>query len=315
MLRLDSHVDTMHQIYKPENKFTNLQDTRFDLQVDIPKLEESGVNAVFMALFIKQSRGKTYQDTYQEVLNQHLLFLDVIDANPQLVLNMSPSDIEYTISEPNRYSVSLGLENAYSIGHDLSVLQIYHSLGVRYVTLCHNKTNQICDSATDNPAHYGLSDFGCQVIRKMNQLGMMIDISHLSDLSVNSVLNNTELPVIASHSGSRNICNNPRNLSDELLEKIARNGGVVQTTLLPKCVGGDYIRYYVDHIEYIRDLIGIDYVGIGSDFDGGGGIADCQHIGEMANITDELIHRGFNQSEIDKVWGGNFMRVYRANYC
>ena len=238
------------------------------------------------------------------------------------------------------------------------MINVYYDLGVRYITLCHTKNNDICDSSTDTTEYNGLSEFGEQVVEEMNSLGMMIDVSHISDSSYYDVLSITKSPIIASHSCARAVCDNPRNLTDDMLKLLAKNNGVIQL-----CILSDYVkkpepnperdscqqvvrenyRYFqdltdeementrrdwyaidtifpakyatvadaVNHIDHIVEVIGIDYVGIGTDFDGGGGLEDCTDVSQLGNITFELVKRGYSEADIEKIWGGNIMRVMR----
>jgi membrane dipeptidase len=236
-------------------------------------------------------------------------------------------------------------------------LKQYYDLGARYITLAHTKNNDICDSSTDpdGAENDGLSAFGMEVVKEMNRLGMMIDISHISDKSFFDVLRITNAPVLASHSSCRALCGSPRNLSDDMLLALKENGGVIQICILgnylktpdpnPEFDGklndlknkyGDYnalsdsvkkvvhkeykaiqkayekpatVKDVVDHIDHVVQVIGIDYVGIGTDFDGGGGVDGCRSASEMKNITIELLRRGYSKKDITKIWGGNIMRV------
>jgi membrane dipeptidase len=235
---------------------------------------------------------------------------------------------------------------------------MFYDLGARYITLCHTKNNDICDSSTDIPEHHGLSDYGRKVIQEMNRLGIMIDASHISDDSFYEVIAVSKAPIIASHSCARALCNSPRNLNDDMLKKLAENKGVVQVCMVPSyvkeitpdperkkaiqnlrkkynnfsalsdeqqekvrrewyAVNKKYpptlptVADFVDHIDYIVKVAGIDHVGIGSDFDGGGQLKDCQDGSDYGKITQELLARGYTESEIEKIWGGNLMRVFR----
>ncbi|MBN1999201.1 membrane dipeptidase, partial [candidate division KSB1 bacterium] len=234
-------------------------------------------------------------------------------------------------------------------------------MGVRYITLCHVRNNDICDSSND-PAgaeHNGLSEFGKQAVAEMNRLGIMVDVSHISDKSFYDVLEYSQAPVMASHSSARAICDNPRNLDDRMIRALAKNGGVMQICILSdyvktlpvnplreakldslrniygpwaditdEKVKQKYLEEYnavndryprpratvadvVDHIDHVVKLVGIDYVGIGTDFDGGGGVEGCDDVSEMGNITAELLKRGYSQQQIAKIWGGNFLRVFQ----
>jgi membrane dipeptidase len=249
------------------------------------------------------------------------------------------------------------MENGYPIGKDLSRIKQYYDLGARYITLAHTKNNDICDSSTDpsGAENNGLSQFGVKVVKEMNGLGMMVDISHISDKSFYDVLKVTNAPVLASHSSCRALCGGPRNLTDDMLLALKENGGVIQI-----CIFGNYLktpepnpeldlklkelrdRYsdynalsdsvkklmrkeyraiqktyekpatvkdVVDHIDHVVQVLGVDYVGIGTDFDGGGGVEGCRTASEMKNITIELLRRGYSKADIAKIWGGNVMRV------
>lgn len=235
---------------------------------------------------------------------------------------------------------------------------MFYNRGVRYITLCHTRNNDICDSSTDTTEHNGLSDFGNNVVKEMNRVGMMIDVSHISDSSFYDVIKHTKTPVIASHSCSRAMCDNPRNLTDDMLVKLKENGGVIQMCILSdyvktpspnpqrdsaqQAVRGKYNNFedlteeekekarsewysinekfprelatvsdMVDHIDHMVKIAGIEHVGIGTDFDGGGGLADCMDASQMGNVTFELVKRGYTEEEIRKIWGGNIMRVMR----
>jgi membrane dipeptidase len=253
------------------------------------------------------------------------------------------------------------MENGYPIGKDLSLVEEFYNKGVRYITLCHSSDNDICDSSTDRrePEDNGLSEFGKKVVEECNRLGIMVDVSHISDQSFFDVLQHSSAPVIASHSSVRSLCDHPRNLSDEMLKALAEKGGVVQICFvssfiketeenperqkaieqleekygeyseikdekIKQKVREDYMKIMekyptpsatledmVDHIDYVKELIGVDYVGIGTDFDGGGGLDGCNDVSEMPNVTRELLNRGYTEEEIKKIWGGNLMRVFR----
>jgi len=233
-------------------------------------------------------------------------------------------------------------------------------MGARYITLCHTKNNDICDSSTDPEGieHNGLSPFGREVVKEMNKIGMIIDVSHVSDKTVADILEISSVPVIASHSCAWALNENPRNINDDLIKIIAEKGGVIQVCfysgylknpepnptrdslmadlrlryndfenlsdeMMQKARAERYtinekfpqklalVSDVVDHIDHIVKIAGIDYVGIGTDFDGGGGVEGCIDAGEMKNITIELLKRGYSKEDIEKIWGGNFFRVFR----
>jgi membrane dipeptidase len=271
----------------------------------------------------------------------------------------TPQDA-YRLEAIGKRAVYLGMENGFPIGTDIERIKEFYDRGIRYITLCHSLNNDICDSSTDRkgPEHNGVSRFGEEVIKEMNRLGIMIDISHISDSSFFDVIRLSKAPVIASHSSVRSVAPHPRNLSDEMIKALAAKGGVIQICLLDDYVKTPdvttehykktnelrkiYNEHYdswsreeknefrikwdkiheiypkmlpsvadlVDHIDYVKNLAGIDYVGIGSDFDGGGGLADCADVSQFPNITREMLNRGYTEDEIIKVWGGNFFRVF-----
>jgi membrane dipeptidase len=292
-----------------------------------------------------------------------LKVIDVIHKN--LEKNFSVAEIAltpddaYRIKSNGKIAAFIGIENGYTIGRDITRLKQYYDRGSRYITLCHTGNNDICDSSTDpkGPEHDGLSAFGTEVVKEMNHLGMMIDVSHASDKSFYDIIKVSGAPVIASHSSCRSLCSSPRNLTDDMLLALKNNGGVIQI-----CIYSSYIktpepnpdldtrlkelqlkygeinklntelkRSYkeerreihnkyrklasvpdvIDHIDHVIQVIGIDHVGIGTDFDGGGSVNGCRSVAEMKNITIELLHRGYSKSDIEKIWGGNIMRVFR----
>ncbi len=248
----------------------------------------------------------------------------------------TPEDA-YRLKKSGKIAAFIGMENGYPIGKDISLIKQYYDLGARYITLAHTKNNDICDSSTDpaGPENNGLSQFGIEVVKEMNRLGMMVDISHISDKSFYDVLKVTNAPVIASHSSCRALCGSPRNLTDDMLLALKENGGVIQICILGNYLKtpepnpelesklkelkdkyGDYntlsdsvkkvvrkayrdiqktyekpatVKDVVDHIDHVVQVIGIDYVGIGTDFDGGGGVDGCSTASEMKNITIELV--------------------------
>jgi membrane dipeptidase len=332
-------------------------------KVDLPRMKEGGMDAQFFAVFLSQGpRTEAGNASANHKAFEIIKSINKsVEASPELAqLARTPEDA-YAIEKTGKRAIYIGIENGYAIGGDLSMIEKFWQSGVRYITLCHTLNNDICDSSTDkNGAEYnGLSKFGEQVVKEMNRIGMIVDVSHISDSSLYDVLRITKTPVIASHSCSRAICNNPRNISDEGLRAIARNGGVIQM-----CILSDYVKkpdpnpardsamvvlhlkyknfeglnpeqekaawneyheimkkYHqklasvadvVDHIDHIVKVAGIDHVGIGTDFDGGGAVSGCFDVSEMGNITLELVKRGYNEEQIRKIWGGNFMRVFKA---
>ena len=323
VLTVDTHVDTPLLLVS-ENFDLGMrhEPKKIIYKLDLPRMEEGGLDAVFFAIFVFQGprTPEGNEKAKQNALKTFTAIKDSLDQNADAAeLALTPDDA-YRLQRDKRRAIFIGMENGYPVGTDLSLIQTYYELGARYITLCHWANNDICDAATDpaGPEHNGLSEFGKQVVAEMNRLGMMVDISHVSDKTVLDVLEMSTAPIIASHSSARAVYEHPRNLPDELLKKIADKGGVVQATIEYVKAHASYERAelptvaeFVDHIDHIVQVAGIDHVGIGTDFDGGGELADCYDVSEMGNITRELVKRGYTARQIEKIWGGNLMRVFK----
>ena len=364
VLTVDTHCDTPMNLSRSAFKLAERHDAiRTGTKVDFPRMKEGGLDASFFAVFLSQ--GPRTEAGHANANKKALEILESIykgvEATPELAQIARTPEDAYNLKHTGKRAIFIGMENGYPIGHDLSMIEKFWNLGVRYITLCHTSNNDICDSSTDKKgAEYnGLSLFGVQVVKEMNRIGMMVDVSHISDSSLFNVLKITKVPVIASHSCSRAICDHPRNLTDDGLRAIAKNGGVIQMCILTDYVktpapnpardsaraavrlkyhdfagltaeqeraGWDEMREVslkypqhlasvidvVDHIDHIIAVAGIDHVGIGTDFDGGGGVSGCFDVSEMGNITLELVKRGYDEEQIRKIWGGNLMRVFKA---
>ncbi|MCX6282425.1 MAG: dipeptidase [Bacteroidetes bacterium] len=357
---VDSHTDTPMHLMTGDFDVNKKHDP-LTSKVDFPRMKEGGLDGIFFAVFTSQ--GKRDQEAYFKIKSEALEIFDTIHAilNRNLAvagLALAPSDA-YRLKKAGKIAVFIGMENAYPLGTDLSMVETFFKRGARYITLCHTKNNDLCDSSTDTLAFGGLSEFGKKVVKEMNRLGMMIDVSHISDKSFYDVVHLSSLPVIASHSCSRALCDNPRNLSDQMLMALAANGGVVQMCILSAYVKPDpnpardsahaalrrkyhdfnnlskdekkaahkdwqaiddqyppklaTVSDVVDHIDHMVKVAGIDHVGIGTDFDGGGGVTGCDDVSKMGNITLELVKRGYTKAQIKKIWGGNLMRVMQQN--
>ena len=312
MLRLDSHVDTLWQLSKQSLPDLDLSKDRDDLQVTVPKLQAGGISSVWFALYQRDPQVLELREVRQRLLRQIKIYHELNGTNLPFLSSVTPRGVQQAYDE-DRIATSLGLENGYALGYELEWIQKYKDLGVHYITLCHNVDNQICWSSTGTSGQ-GLSFFGREVIKEMNRLGMMIDVSHASDQTVWDVLQITTKPIIASHSCSRERNPSVRNLSDALLREIKFNKGVVQLTLLPRCVGGDHdVQSFTDHVEHIWTLIGGDHIGFGSDFDGGGGLTDLRDASQVFRIEEEFLRRGFKAEELERFWGSNFLRVWTQN--
>jgi membrane dipeptidase len=358
VLTVDTHCDTPMDFVRSD---FDLGVKHEDGCVDFPRMKEGGLNAEFFAVFTGQ--GPRDDSSFNKVNQKALDIFDAIhknvDKNSSMAEMAYTADDAYRIKKAGKIAAFIGVENGYPIGKDISRVRLYYDKGARYITLSHSKNNDICDSSTDQkgPESNGLSQFGEEVVKEMNRLGMMVDISHVSDKSFYDVIKLSKAPVIASHSSCRALCENQRNIDDNMLLALKQNGGVIQIcilsdylktpeanperdSLLKELRGkyGDYntisdslkklirseyraiqkkyeklatVKDAVDHIDHVVQIIGIDHVGIGTDFDGGGGIDGCKTVAEMKNITIELVRRGYTKKDIEKIWGGNVMRVLR----
>jgi membrane dipeptidase len=360
-LTIDSHTDTPLMIGREGFSLGERNDPRNrGGKLDFPRMHEGGLDAVFFAVFVGQDE-RTIEGNEQAKKRALQIFDNIHKSldqfNHMAGLALKPDDA-YRLKREGKSAIFIGLENAYPIGNDLSMISEFYDMGARYITLSHTRNNDVCDSSTDTIEHNGLSDFGKSVVQEMNILGMMVDVSHISDKAFYDVLEITSTPIIASHSNARAICNHPRNMNDDMLKALKENGGVVQVCVLSAYVKEanpnperdaarnairekfnnfqgltdeqmaiareewhEINRIYppelatvsdlVDHIDHIVNTIGIDFVGIGTDFDGGGALEDCYDVSELPNITAELLRRGYSESDIGKIWSGNFMRVFR----
>ena len=212
-----------------------------------------------------------------------------------------------------RKSIMLGIENGIALDGKLENLQHFADRGIVYVTLCHNGDNDICDSASkSNQTHGGVSAFGEQVIKEMNHLGILVDMSHAGENSFYDALDISTKPIVCSHSSARALCDHPRNLTDDQMRAIAAKGGVAQTTIYHGFLRNDAEATILDviaHLEHAIDVMGIDHVGLGTDFDGDGGVRGLADASELIHFTRQLLARRYSDEDIQKIWGGNFLRV------
>jgi microsomal dipeptidase-like Zn-dependent dipeptidase len=281
-------------------------------------MQEGMLDAIFMVAYLPQ--GKRTEAASKKATDQAIATIKQLKQQTEknkgiVAVAYSFDDLKRNKAE-NKKSIFIGIENGYAIGKDIQNVERFAQMGVRYITLSHNGDNDICDAAVkSNQEHNGLSDFGKEVVREMNRLGIMVDISHTSEKTSFDVLEISKYPIIASHSSVKALCNHPRNISDKLMKAIAAKGGVIQICLYTgflKKHGMASVKDAVNHIDYVVKLVGIDYVGIGSDFDGGGGITGLQSANEFPQITMELLRRGYSDKDIAKIWGGNLIRVMEA---
>jgi len=361
ILTLDSHCNTPLQLLSPQFDIGTRNNTHENgSRLDFPRMKEGGLNASFFAVYLKQGARSTkgYAKAKKKTLHALNNIRGSMKANRKLAQTAFKSQDAALIAQTGKRAIYMGIENGWTIGKDISLLEDYYQRGARYITLCNSGNNDICDSSTDKKGSEfnGISAFGEKVIKEMNRLGMMVDVSHASDYSFYDAVRLSKTPVIASHSCARALCKHPRNLDDNMLRELAQNGGVIQVGLFSDYVKlplPDAARYatfkslqkkyknkqpteneqveiqevwqkfnkehrrklatvsdMVNHIDHIVAVAGIDHVGIGTDFDGGGGLADCYDSSELSNITLELLKRGYSEEAIRKIWSGNFMRVF-----
>ncbi|HEY0931159.1 MAG TPA: dipeptidase [Gemmatimonas sp.] len=380
VLSLDTHVDISPANFTESgpNYATKLPRT----QVDLTKMEEGGLAGAFLVVYVGQAA--TLDEASFAKANAQAI--EKFEAIHRLTEKIAPTraEIAYTAADARRIHASgkrvifIGVENAFPIGSDITNVKKFYDLGGRYMSLAHNGHSQLSDSNTGERdgvwLHNGLSPLGKQVIVEMNRVGMMVDVSHPSKASMMQTVALSKAPIIGSHSGVRAICNHSRNMDDEQIDAMKKNGGVIQLVAfnsyvkcdpkrdvpreqaraaateqlrkefgitatsrqeqqaqiqaLPNDKRNDYLakqeditarRYpsdppatvkdFVDHIDYVVKRIGINHVGISSDFDGGGGVDGWRNASETVNVTAELVRRGYTQAEIDKIWGGNLLRV------
>lgn len=310
---VDSHCDT--PMLYDEGGF-DLSMRNELAKVDIAKMEEGRLDATITVAYIPQRTPKDEAtDKAFEILNRFVA--DLSNNSERAVVVRSVEELLKAKGQGLR-SVMLGVENGLAVGSDLSDLDKFKELGVVYITLCHNGSNDICDSGTGESLHSGVSEFGREVIQRMNELGITIDISHSSHDSTLQAVELSSQPIIASHSSCKALCDHPRNLSDEAIQLIAKSGGVVQiccySDFLTNAAGKEAtIVDLVSHIEYVVELVGYDYVGVGSDFDGGGGVAGFEAANDFICLTVELLRREHTRENIAKIIGGNILRVLSNN--
>ena len=372
VLTIDTHDDI------PFNFATEEVDpgVRGERKVDLPKMREGLLDVGYFVVFVGQTprTPENYEKAKSDAMTK-------FNAIHRMTDEMYPDEIGFantadeieSIHAAGKLVATIGIENGYVIGKDLSLVEKYHELGARYMTLAHGGHNDIADSATpraDEPEseHDGLSEFGEEVVAEMNRVGMMVDVSHISKQAMLDAVAASRAPVVGSHSSMRAVNDHPRNMDDEQLLALKDNGGVIQTVALGAFVkspaperqdaiatlreemgiaGRNVARSlaeqelsedeyearlseyetrlaqideqwppadvadFVDHIDHGVDLIGIDHIGISSDFDGGGGIVGWNDASETGNVTLELVRRGYSEEEIAKLWGGNLLRLLR----
>ena len=322
VLTIDTHDDIPFDFATPDAD----PGVRGDRRVDLPRMREGGLDVAFFIVYVRQTERtpQNYEKAKADARTKFAAIHRMADQMypDQIELAYSADDIE-RIAASGKLVAAIGIENGYVIGRDLALLKEYHDLGARYITLAHGGHNDIADSATPRDVlgdadaeHDGVSPFGEEVIAEMNRLGIMIDVSHISKAAMLDAVRLSRAPVIASHSSVSALRNHPRNMDDEQLLALKANGGVMQTVAFATYVSDREdppvnVSDFVDHIDHAVDLIGVDHVGISSDFDGGGGVEGWHDASETFNVTLELVRRGYTEDEIARLWGQNLLRVLR----
>ena len=312
-LTIDTHNDTALHINNPDAQYRVTKG-----QVSFPMMKDGGLDAAIFAIFIgqKERDAKSLDSAINYVTENLERFRRYVENYKGVSIAYNSQDLIRN-KENGVTSVMLAIENGYAIGKDISNLEKFRDMGVRAITLCHNLNNDICDASMDKaPEHNGLSEFGVEVIKEMNRLGLIIDLSHASTKTLFDVLEVSTKPVVATHSGVYSIKNHNRNLKDQEIKAIAKKGGLIQVATgrfflseLPK--DSVTVSHIADHIDYVKNLVGIDHVGLGTDFDGGGGVVGMENVSKVKNLTIELLKRGYSESDLGKFWGGNFIRFLR----
>ena len=287
-------------------------------QVSFPMMVEGGLDAGVFAIYMGQE-GRS-QDSLQLAVEYGVreltLFKEFVQKNFSDYVEIAySSDDLLRIKKEGKRAVLLSLENAYMLGNDIKNVEMFYNLGIRLITLCHFGDNDICDSARKSSnEHGGVSQFGADVIREMNRLGMMVDLSHASEKSFYDAMDISQVPIVCSHSSCRSLCDHPRNLTDGQMKSLAGKGGVMQVTFYEGFLRQDSKASVLDAIEHINhavNIMGIEHVGIGTDFDGDGGVPGLAHAGELINLTRALLRERYSGTDLRLLWGENFLRVMR----
>ena len=318
MLTLDTHCDTPMFFHK---------DIHFDrrdprILVDMHKMAEGRQDAVIMAAYLPQPKiGEAFSSNVAFPVKGPTEYADlifdkieaIVKANSRYVsIARTPADL-YEDKRHGRRSIMFGIENGIALNHDLANVEHFARRGVVYITLCHNGDNDICDSARGCSTHGGVSRFGEKVIREMNRQGIMVDLSHAAEKSFYDALDISSAPIVCSHSNCKALCDVPRNLSDDQLRALAAHGGVAHITLYHGFLRNDgqeaSIMDALAHLEHAVKIMGIEHVGLGTDFDGDGGVRGLADSSEMINFTLQLLRRRYNERDIARIWGCNWLKV------
>lgn len=353
---IDGHNDLPWQYReRVDRQFSELDVSKPQpqLMTDIPRLREGGVGGQFWSVYVDVDEKGA--DAVRATMEEIDIVVELARRYPEAFeLAYTADDVE-RIFDSGKIASMMGMEGGHSIDNSLAALRMFHRLGARYMTLTHSRNTAWADSATDEPEHGGLTEFGKEVVREMNWLGMLVDLSHTSPETMNDALDVTQAPVIYSHSSARALCDHPRNVPDDVLKRLPENGGVVMVTFVPSFVsqevrdhgrnrnaererlrglpGADEssvrdglaiwdgshpapratLSQVADHIDHIRDVAGVEHIGLGSDFDGIESVPlGLEDVSKYPDLTRELLSRGYGDADVLKILGGNVLRVMRA---
>jgi membrane dipeptidase len=309
-LVFDAHTDTLIRI----SQGANICQRSDEGHLDLARMRQGGVDAQFFSIWMNASyRGRSAISHTLTLIDRLVKNFD--DCPDQVGLALNAGDVE-RLNREGRIAALMGIEGGHAIGGDLSALRTYYRLGVRYIGLTWSNTNEFADASEDRARWNGLNDLGREVVREMNRIGMIIDVSHLSDRAFWDVTEVTSQPVIASHSSARGVHHVVRNMSDEMLRAVAANGGVVCVNFYSRFLSPDPGRApfeaLIDHIDHMVRVAGADHVGLGSDFDGVDSLPlGIDDVSDMPKITEALLARGYPPEDIRKILGLNLLRVLR----
>jgi membrane dipeptidase len=355
---VDSHADTTQRLLFDKNFDITVRHK--DGNIDVPRMREGGLDALFFSIWVPSDI--TGPPAVKRALDLIDCVREAVRLHPNdFVLATTAAEVRKAAAD-HKIAALMGMEGGHMIDDDVRLLRLFAALGVRYMTLTHFKNNNWADSSTDKSAHNGLTGFGKDIVREMNRLGMMVDISHVADKTFWDVLETTKAPVIASHSSARAIANHPRNMTDDMMRALAKNGGVIMinyhagflseefrvasekksgnvveamAAMSKKCGGneacttleGERIDHeamakgelpkvtwekIVEHIDHAVKMAGADHVGLGSDFDGATMPIGMEDASKLPKITDALLKKGYSDADIEKILGGNILRVMEA---
>jgi membrane dipeptidase len=306
----DLHNDVLEMIYYSDPNY-HLSDFHTYHHTDIPRLKLGGVDFQFFAVWVNPGDA----NYYQSAINMFNIFNNELALNTEDLGQACTATEALSLKQNNKIAAVLAVEGGHVIENDITKLDTLYELGMRYLTITWNNSTDWAVSAQDERSStVGLSEFGKQIIDRLDSLGIVIDVSHVGIKTIEDILETTKNPIIATHSGARKLYDHYRNLNDDQIIAIANSGGVIGVVFYHWFLSGSYrdISQVVDHIDYIKNLVGIDHVGLGSDFDGiSSMITGLEDVSKFPNLTLELLKKGYSRSDIEKILSGNVMRVFK----